>query len=92
MAKRLRKLLCWLGKHRRLDVIQTFGEARRIGCPDCKRQSAIHHGLRVSLPWDSDFESLYQKMGHDTKTPFRAWLAHCEARELPARSPISEDA
>lgn len=62
--------------HSRLDVIQTFGAAQHIGCPYCKREFGIHHGMRAIIPWDSDVAEMYQFMGYDTETPTRRWRAH----------------
>jgi hypothetical protein len=69
----LTKVRCKLGRHKRLDVIQTFGAAQHIGCPDCGREMAIHHGMRACLPWDSEIEQLYRDMGYDTAAPHRRW-------------------
>jgi hypothetical protein len=73
----LRPLLCRLGFHPRLQVIQSFGAAEHIGCPDCRREYAIHHGERASLPWDADFEKLYgaDGFGYDIDGARQKWLA-----------------
>jgi alkylation response protein AidB-like acyl-CoA dehydrogenase len=78
--KWLRLIGCRLGWHRRLDVIQTFGAAQHIGCPDCRREMGIHHGVRTVVPWDSDLEQLYRGMGYDTETPTSRWYAFLERR------------
>jgi hypothetical protein len=73
-----RRLRCRLGYHRVLRVIQTFGSAQHIGCPDCGREMAIHHGMRAVLPWDSEIDQLYRDSGYDTETPSRRWRASRE--------------
>jgi hypothetical protein len=77
----LRHILCRFGHHRQLDVIQTFGSAQRIGCPDCGRQFGIHHGMRSIVPWDSDLEQMYRDFGHDTAAPVARWQAYRKAKE-----------
>lgn len=69
------KWLCALTLHPRLEVIQTFGQAQHIGCPRCGRHYAIHHGLRMILPWDADFAKLYADMGYDVDRPLARWRA-----------------
>lgn len=76
-----RDLKCRFGFHPRLQVIQHFGSAQHIGCPHCRRHYAIHHGMRVVLPWDSDFASLYEDMGYDTHGAHQRWLARLSALE-----------
>jgi len=76
----LRKMLCRLGRHKQLDVIQTFGAAEHVGCPDCGRRYAIHHGLRTFLPWDGGFAQLYRDMGHDIDAPLAKWQAYRRIR------------
>lgn len=70
-----RKLMCRIGNHRRLDVIQTFGSAQHIGCPDCKKQYGIHHGMLAVVSWNSEFDDLYQRMGFDTEQATKRWYA-----------------
>lgn len=69
----IRRLLCKLGSHKRLDLIQSFGSGKHVGCPDCGRQYAMHDGLRAFVPWDDDFKSLYEGMGYDVDTHLSAW-------------------
>ena len=76
--KWLRRLLCKLDCHRVLHVIQSYGAAQHIGCPDCRRQMAIHHGMRAVLPWDSEIEQLYQDFGYDTYAATRQWYERLE--------------
>lgn len=75
MRRFIRKFFCRFGWHKRLDVIQTFGSAQHIGCPDCGKQFAIHHGLRAFVPWNADFADLYQSMGYDIEGPAHRWAA-----------------
>jgi hypothetical protein len=70
----IRRLFCCLGLHHRLHTIQRFGAAAHVGCPDCRREFAMHDGLRVFLPWDGDFASLYTDMGYDVEDFRRRWL------------------
>lgn len=67
------KIRCALSMHSRLDVIQTFGAAQHIGCPHCKREFGIHHGMEAIIPWDSKIADMYQMLGYDTETPSRRW-------------------
>lgn len=68
-----RRFACFLSYHPKLDVIQSFGTAQHIGCPYCRREMAIHHGLHVVIPWDQDLALLYQMMGYDVETPTMRW-------------------
>lgn len=59
-----RKMMCGIGRHKRLDLIQTFGMAQRVGCPHCGKQFAIHHGFQSSISWGAEVESMYRLFGH----------------------------
>lgn len=69
----IRSVRCRLNLHPRLDVIQTFGSAQHIGCPHCRREFGIHHGMQAVIPWSPDLAELYQMMGYDTETPSLRW-------------------
>jgi len=71
----VRKLLCRLGFHKRLQLIQSFGAAQHIGCPHCRREFGIHHGAQTVVAWDADLEEMYVFMGYDVVAARRAWLA-----------------
>lgn len=71
-----RKVACRLGWHPRLMVIQTFGAAQHIGCPYCRREYGIHHGMRTVIPWDSELAEMYELMGYDVQSPARRWRAY----------------
>lgn len=71
----MRKIRCLIGWHRQLDVINTFGAAQHVGCPDCGRQFGIHHGIRAFVPWDADFADMYRSFGHDVDGPLARWNA-----------------
>jgi hypothetical protein len=73
--KLVRGIRCRLGFHKVLDVIQTFGAAQHVGCPDCGRDFAIHHGVRAFLPWDAEFADMYRRFGHDVDGPLALWRA-----------------
>lgn len=77
--KLFRKILCRLGWHHGYDVIQTFGSAQHIGCPDCGKQFAIHHGMRAFVRWDQGFAELYQHMGYDIEGPTSRWQEYRRA-------------
>lgn len=77
-----RKFMCAAGMHKRLQVIQTFGAAQHVGCPYCEREFAIHHGMRVVVPWDSDFSELYEDMGYDTRKARAAWRGRLSQTEI----------
>jgi len=83
MSKLLTAIRCRIGWHKRLHVIQTFGSAQHIGCPDCGRQYGIHHGLRTVIRWDADLADLYRSMGHDVDGPLREWRRTVLARSEP---------
>lgn len=85
-VRAFRRIMCRFGRHKQLDVIQTFGAAEHVGCPDCGRRYAIHHGERVILPWDSGFSQLYSNMGFDTEAPLAKWQKH-----RTRRAPHTED-
>lgn len=68
-----RKLGCRFYMHPRLDVIQSFGSAQHVGCPYCRRQYGMHHGMQVVIPWTPDLAELYQLMGYDTETATQRW-------------------
>lgn len=67
------KIRCRLGWHKRLDVIQSFGSAEHIGCPDCGKQMGIHHGVRTVVPWDADLQDMYERFGYDVEGPLATW-------------------
>jgi len=69
----IQSIKCRFWMHPRLQVIQSFGSGKHIGCPHCKREYAMHDGARVVVPWDGDFEDLYQSMGYDTETASVRW-------------------
>ncbi|ASY64441.1 hypothetical protein SJ05684_c30170 [Sinorhizobium sojae CCBAU 05684] len=71
--KLIGRLRCRIGWHRRLDVIQSFGSAQHIGCPDCGKRFGIHHGIRSVVPWDADLHSMYEMMGYDVNGPLSRW-------------------
>ena len=73
MSKLLTRIRCRIGWHKCLDIINTFGSAQHIGCPDCGRQFGIHHDMRVVIPWDSALASMYESFGHDVKGPLAKW-------------------
>lgn len=67
LTKAWRALLCRLNHHRKLDVIQSFGSAQHIGCPDCGREYGIHHGMHAVIPWTADLNEIYLLMGYDSR-------------------------
>lgn len=69
-----RWLMCKIGFHKRLNVIQTFGAAQHIGCPHCRKQYAIHHGMQAVVSWSPAFDDLYQSMGYETEAATNRWL------------------
>ena len=84
MRSLFKKLRCRIGMHQQLDVIQTFGSAQRIGCPDCGKTFGIHHGVRACIPWDAELEDMYRMFGHDTTAPFSRWDAYRKRRSADA--------
>jgi hypothetical protein len=57
----LRKLLCYLGQHKRYGVLCSLSDqADLIMCPDCKKRFAINYSVRVVLPWDGELEKFYE--------------------------------
>ncbi|ASQ10196.1 hypothetical protein CDO22_17925 [Sinorhizobium meliloti] len=80
MSGLIDKIRCRLSYHRRLDVIQSFGSAQHIGCPNCGKQLAIHHGIRVCIPWDADLKSMYEDFGYDVEGPLSKWQAYRKGR------------
>jgi len=71
----VRRFRCRFGWHKGYDVIQTFGAAQHIGCPDCGCQFGIHHGVRSIIPWDEDLASMYTDFGYDVGGPLNRWKA-----------------
>lgn len=61
---------CFLGKHA-YEMIQNFGDGTyRIGCPNCKKEWAMNDRTRTMLPWDFEFQSMYQNIfGIKIKNP-----------------------
>lgn len=74
-----RRLMCRLGYHHSLNVIQSFGAAKHVGCPDCRREFGMHDGMRAFLPWDGDIEALYTDCGYDVPKYRAAWRAWIDA-------------
>lgn len=79
IARLWRRAMCRLGLHKRLDIIQSFGQAQHIGCPDCGRRFGIHHGMRTVVPWDGRFDEMYEFMGYDIKGAERRWQERRQA-------------
>lgn len=75
MTRLMRRFLCRMGSHKRLHVIQTFGAAQHVGCPDCGREFAMHHGFRAFVPWSDDAEEMYRMFGYDIDGPRNRWRA-----------------
>ena len=71
-------IMCRFGNHRRLQVIQSFGAAEHIGCPDCRRELAIHHGMQAVVPWDSDIADMYRRFGYDVDGATTKWREHTD--------------
>lgn len=69
----VRAVKCRFWMHPRLDVIQTFGSAQHIGCPYCRREYGIHHGMQAVIPWTSELAELYGWMGYDTEEASARW-------------------
>lgn len=82
ITKFWRSLLCRFKLHRSLNVIQTFGAAQHIGCPDCGEQMGIHHGMRAVIPWDPELAQLYKDMGYDVDAATARWQAWRRERKL----------
>jgi hypothetical protein len=91
MSAILRRLLCRFGWHKSLDVIQTFGAAQHVGCPDCGRQFGIHHSERACIPWDADLADMYTRFGFDIKGPLARWQAYRTARQFGRRALTPEE-
>lgn len=77
-----RSFWCRIGRHKRLHVIQSFGSAKHVGCPDCLREFGMHDGLRAFLPWDGEIEQLYADTGYDVPAYRAKWHAWLKARAL----------
>lgn len=73
------RVRCRFGLHRRLDVIQSFGSAQRIGCPHCGKQMGIHHRMGAVVPWGAEFSDLYDLMGYETEAAHAKWQAYRRA-------------
>ena len=60
----LRRLWCWLFGHA-YEVLQHFGKgARRVTCDRCGGDWAMHDETRSFVPWDGQFEGMYQLFGY----------------------------
>ena len=81
LTKAFHAIRCRLGLHKSLDVIQSFGSAQHIGCPRCGKQFGIHHGMRTVIPWESDLESMYDRLGYDTAAAIDKWQRYRRALE-----------
>jgi len=79
MRRLLKRFRCLIGWHKRLDVIQSFGSAQHIGCPDCGKQFGIHHGVRAVIHWDPDLADMYESMGYDVRGHLLKWQAYRSA-------------
>lgn len=87
LLKAWRAFWCSLGRHKRLHTVNLFGAARHVGCPDCRREFAMHDGMRSFLPWDGEFETMYADFGHDVAGYRRRWLVWLETKPEYAAQP-----
>lgn len=74
------RIRCAIGLHKRLDLIQSFGSGKHVGCPDCGKQYGMHDGLRVIVPWGDQFNELYEFMGYDPQEATERWQASRKRR------------
>lgn len=72
----MRRIGCHLGWHPCLDVIQSYGPAQHVGCPYCRREYGIHHGIEVIIPWDDKLSEMYRFLGYDIDGPTMRWRAY----------------
>lgn len=75
-----RKLMCRIGRHETLDVIQTFGVSQHIGCPHCGREFGINHNVLAIIPWDPSLEAMYRTIGYETRYAGDRWRQSLRAR------------
>ena len=57
-----RRLLCWIKGHRFTLIRQLSFTSRKLQCRRCERYFAMNDDVRVVVPWDHDFETLYRDL------------------------------
>ncbi len=55
-------LVCILTDHRYVVLKELSLWSRKVGCTRCNREWAMNDDVRAFLPWDADFERLYQDL------------------------------
>lgn len=70
-----RRIVCRFGWHTRLSTIQAFKghPSSHVGCPDCGAEFGMNDATKSFLPWDRDFETMYESFGFDVASARKAW-------------------
>ena len=55
-------IMCWLTKHKYVVLRELNQHNRMIGCKRCYRSWAMNDDTRTLVPWDVEFEELYQEL------------------------------
>ena len=58
----IKQLICALTRHRYVLEKKLSRHSRKIGCTRCGQQWAMNDDVRCIVPWDDDFERLYQDL------------------------------
>ena len=63
----IKKIICFIFGHK-YRVAQKFNTySRRVTCARCKDKFAMNDDVRSLLPWDCEFEGMYEDHGHEIK-------------------------
>lgn len=57
------RLICAVAGHRYVIERELNDHARKVGCTRCYRCWAMHDPTRNFVPWDGEFEELYELGG-----------------------------
>lgn len=59
----LERLICAVFGHRYVVERVLNHGARKVGCTRCGKHWAMHDGTRSFVPWDGEFEAMYEPGG-----------------------------
>lgn len=59
----IERLICAVLSHRYFVEREFSPQDRRLGCHRCRQLFAMNDNVRLVLPWDGSFETLYRTTG-----------------------------
>jgi len=56
----MKRIKCFFGKHSFYTIEKVSTNTDKLGCHNCGKKFAINYNVNVAVPWDSDFDDLYE--------------------------------